>query len=409
MIHKKIGVKYKFFMFLTLIIILLSVSFLSLLSIKSASAVGIAGSNDFMIFEPYLNRTYSYVVISNTDKVMDHGIGIDGDLAPHAHLSTNVLEDIPINGQASFTMELNLPESLEPGLHTLTLCAVESTTRGAGGGGETSIGTRAAVCLMIRVLSLYPEKLADFDFYAPDVASGGIEEFTLDVRSLSEQDFYIKGKVDVYTNATGSLVKLVTLYSDEKNLKSGKNEKLVAYLDTKNFEIGDYLAKATLYYDDKAPVKEQKFKIGDLSMVILNFSDAAYSNRVNELSVFVLSNWNSEIKGVYAEMAFTNGDFTTIITSPTESFNAWQIKPLTLFLDTKNMKAGEYNVYITLHYAEKTTVVNGKFKVINKIDITPQTILLTGVIILLIVILVFIVWFTRKKMKELEKKFKKRR
>jgi len=390
-------------LFLFLVMILVISSFFSLFSMELATAVGITGSNDFMIFKPYLNKTYGYLVVSNTDKTMDHAIGVNGDLMPYAHLSTEVLEDIPVNGYGSFTMDLNLPGSLEPGLHTLTLCAVEASTRGPGGEDGSSIGTRAAVCLIIRVLSLYPEKLAEFDFYAPDIGSGAIEEFTLDVRSLSQQDFPIKGQVDVYTNTSGSLVKLVTLSTDEKMLKSGGTERLLAYLDTKNFEIGEYIAKGTLYYDDKAPVKELKFRIGDLAMGVVNYSDRAYTNRVNELKIFANSKWNSDIKGVYAEMTFTRGDFKRVISSPAETFYPWEVKPLTLFLDTKGMPAGDYNVGVTLHYNEKTESVGGVFKVINKVDISGSTILLIVIILVLIIIFLIIIWFTRKKMRELQR------
>jgi len=378
-------------------------------SIECVCAVGITGSNDFMIFKPYLSKSYSYMVVSNTDRTMDHGVGVNGDLAQYATLSTSVLKDIPMNGVASFSMELNLPGSLEPGLHQVTLCVVEAGTRGGGvDEGGASIGTKAAVCLIIRVLSLYPEKLADFDFYAPDVGSGAIEEFMLDVRSLSQQDMQIKGQVDVYTNASGSMVKLVTLFTDEKLLKSGGNQKLVAYLDTKNFDIGEYIAKATLYYGDKSPMKEKKFRIGDLSMGIINFSNSAYTNRVNELTVFANSKWNSEIKGAYVEMTFTKDDFVRKISSPAESFAPWEVRPLTLFLDTKGMPAGDYNVGVTLHYNDKTESVGGNFKVISKTDISTATILLILVIIILILVLVFIIFFTRKKMKEMEKKGKKK-
>jgi hypothetical protein len=396
-------------LFLFLVMVITISSFFSFFSMKSASAVGITGSNDFMIFQPYLNKTYSYIVVSNTDKTMDHAIGVNGDLMPYAHLSTEVLKDIPINGQGSFTMNLTLPESLEPGLHTLTLCAVEASTRGPGGEDGSSIGTRAAVCLIIRVLSLYPEKLAEFDFYAPDIGSGAIEEFMLDVSSLSQQDMLIKGQVDVYTNTSGSLVKLVTLSTDEKMLKSGGNEKLIAYLDTKNFEIGEYIAKGTLYYDDKAPIKEQKFRIGDLAMGVVNFSNSAYTNRVNELKIFANSKWNSDIKGVYAEMTLTRGDFKRVISSPAETFYPWEVKPLTLFLDTKGMPAGDYNVGVNLYYNEKIESVGGVFKVINKVDISGSTILLIVIILVLIIIFLIIIWFTRKKMKQLEGRNRKKK
>jgi len=395
-------IKKNTFLFLLIIPILLIVT-------AEVSAVGILGSNDFFIFEPGIQKIYNFGVLSNTDRVMDHGVGVNGDLDKYATLSTDVLKDLAPGEVAYFSLNLSLPNELSPGMHSLTLCAGESETRGSGGREGTSIGTKAAVCLVIRVLSLYPEKLAEFEFYASDVSSGEIDEMRMEVRSLSQQNMLIRGDIDVYSNSSGSLVKIVSLTTPEKILNSGKSETLFAYLNTTNLDIGEYIAKATLHFDENTSSQEKTFKIGNLSMEIMNFTDTIYKNKVNKIEVYTKSRWNSKIDGVYSEVFVKDGNQTIKASSSTESFEPWQIKPLIVFLDAKNISVGDHNFKIILYYGEKTAEVNGVLKVREKIELASSTIFLTAVILLLMIVFIILLIRTMKKMKELEKRVKKKK
>ncbi len=377
--------------------------------IQEVSAVGMLGRNDFFIFEPGIKKTYTFGVLSNTDRPMNHTLGFNGDLEKYVTLSKTVLENLAPGEVGYFNLDLNLPDELPAGLHTLTICALESETRGGGEDKGTSIGTRAAICLVIKVLSLYPEKLAEFDLSAPDVASGEIAEITMQVRSLTQQNMSIKGIVDIYSNSSGSPIKVISLNTEEKILYSGKNEELSARLDTTNLEIGQYLAKATLYFDENSSTQEKTFNIGNLSMQIENFTDTVYKNKVNKMEIYVKSRWNSMIKDVYSEVFITGNNQTIKTSSSTESFEPWQTKPLNVFLDAKNISAGDYNIKILLHYEGQTAEVNGKIKVIEKIELPSSTMFLIVIILVLVILFLILILRTRKKMRELEKKAKKKK
>lgn len=384
------------------VFLILFVFVFSLASAENALAVGILGSNDFFIFEPNINKTYNFGVLSNTDRPMDHGIGFDGDLAPYAKLSTTTLKDLPPNEVGYFSLNLALPDELPPGMHSLTMCVLEMESRGGGGSGS-NIGTRAAVCLVIKVLSLYPEKLAEFDFYAPDVALGEIAEMRMDVRSLTLQNMTISGDIDIYSNSTGNLVKVITLMTEERELLSGKSEKLYARLNTTNLEIGKYIAKATLHFDENSLNQEKTFNIGNLSMNIVNFTDLIYKSKVNKIDIYVKSRWNSEIKEVYAEIIIKGKNQTWKASSSTEAFAPWETKPLNVFFDANNISVGDYPTKVILHYEGKTEETSGLLSVREKIEVPNSTIILVIVILLLIILFIILIVRTRKKMKELER------
>jgi len=378
-------------------------------------AVGIGSmsgtTNDAFVFQPDLEKIYTYFVRSNTDRPMNHMISVGGDLAPYVSLDKNVIYLVPRESK-NFNAMLKLPQELEPGWHTAYVCAAEGETRGGAAGEGASIGTKVAVCAVIRVLSLYPEPLANFEFSAPDVTQGEIATFTLRATSLSKQDMEIKGVVDIY--AKESNAKITTLHTDEKLLKAGVSEDLKVSLDTTGFVVGEYIANATLYFADNQSTQEKSFRIGTLFIDILSFTNKTSAGKINPINVEIESKWNSEVDNVYVTAYIkdieTKEKEIATFSSPRESIKAWEKKNITAYWDTNNVSAGNYYAKVVLHYEGKTSEREGTITVTPHLEMpSTTTMALILVLIIVVVVLVIVIVRTRKKLEQATRTKSKKR
>lgn len=362
-------------------------------NVKAVGVISDLLPDTVFYFKPEQELNFGFLAFSNTDKVMDHELSLGGDLAEYAMLSTHVIKDLEPGKTEGFSVNLKMPQSLDAGLHTLYVCVGETQARGAVAEGA-AIGTKTVACATVKVFSLYPYPFADFSLNVKNVALGEKANFVLDVSSLSLLDMNIRADIDIYNKANPN--KIVTLKTQQKRLRSSEKAQLSAELDTANFEIGEYLARATLFFDGTNATKEASFRIGELSIEILNFTEEVEKGKIEPIEIWVKSNWNHKIDNIYATVNISKENFTLIINTPTESVEAWQSKPLVAYWNTQNIKAENYNVKITLHYEDKITEKDGIIKVITKIRLMTL-ILLIAVAVLVIMLIIMIIKTKKQK------------
>lgn len=367
-------------------------------------SVGIGGVvKETIFFEPNLEKSYVYDVISNTDKIMDHRISIGGDLAPYFNLSTEVLKLAP-GETASFTATMKLPATLEPGKHEAFICAEESKARGGEAEG-TSIGTKVRVCAIITVFSPKSGKHAQFEFKVENVSKGENATFQLDVTNTSSEEIDVHGVIEVGKKAEAE--KLATLETQREHLKKCEKALLSATLNTSKFEIGEYSAKATLFFDGSQETKEKSFRIGTLYIAILDWTKEVMQNKLNPIAVKVQSKWNSEIKGVYAsfEIASQKMAEKTTIYSPPTNLKAWETKEIVAYWDTKGVEAGDYDLKIALHYEDKTTEQEGTITV----KLEKKLLLFTAFLVIAVAIIIAVLVVLLIKLKKAQQKLRQTR
>lgn len=377
---------------------LLFLFFITVVSLNRVDAVGI-GYNHILggpiDFEPQMERTFNYFIITNAGIPMDYEINLSGDLKPYVTLSTNLIKNVPSGANIPFSATLKLPSALESGLHDAIICVLETQTRGGG-----MIGARTQACSGFIIRVLYGEKYLRIEnFNVPNVDMGDKLKMELTVKSWSEVDINsIKAVIDISgpSREKGVMQKIATVETEEKPLKSNAEETLTAYFGTAGLEAGEYIAFATLYYDGKQLNDSHGFRVGTLTIKILNYTKEFEQGKVNKLEVQVLSEWNSKIDGIYSTVDIGEERLMT----PLINLEPWENKTLLTYWDTTNKKTGDYKGKIVVYYSNKTTEEEGEFKVIlgkEKIRGIIINIAIAIVIAILIITLIILFLKTRKQ------------
>ena len=104
--------------------------------------------------------------------------------------------------------------------------------------------------LLIEIISLNPQELVN----------GKINKIELEVESLWNSEIKnIYASIDINKGKS----KKETITTSPVALKPWQKDKLIAYIDTTNYEAGEYNAAITLNYDDKTTKKEFKLTVND--------------------------------------------------------------------------------------------------------------------------------------------------
>lgn len=384
-----------------------------------ASAGGIAGAvYEKLFFQPGLEKTYYYVVNSNTDKVMDHIIGVSGPLAQYFTANTSVLKDMAPGEERAFTVKMKLPQELAPGEYIQYICAAETKTRGAATEG-TSIGSKVVICATISVFSPYPGKHADFDLKVDNVSKEENATVALEVVNQGTEPVTVHGVIDILNQniTAGKETKIITLYTNEKTLTTGQKTTLKSSVNVSDFEVGEYKAKATLFFDGNQTTKEKAFRVGELYIEILDFTKELSKDKLNTIKVRVESKWNGPINNVYATLDVSQigkNQIAASVNSPPVNFLPWEGKDIIIYWDTTGFEEGKYDAKVTLHYEDKTTVasdiINIKFAEGQVISFTTLLLLiLIVVVIVLILLIIRLMKRTRSQVKPKQIKLKRRK
>jgi hypothetical protein len=362
-----------------LIILLL---FAFLLSLQSAEAIGLAHGPLRHDFEPGKEIEVSFRVVAY-DNPNNVNIQLGGDLLEYGKMTN-------IDDSLSFTVTLTLPdEHLEPGEHMLTVMAHESSDA------VGSIGVDTKVVNPIRIFVPYEGKYLRVEsFGARDVAVGEYGHFNIKVKSLGESRINsVQAQIDIYDNSTDELVK--TIHTNTISLVSGGSGELIANWNDLPDKSGIYRAEATINFDDKSMKREQNFHIGELLVEISGFSEQLEQLKAAPFDVTVESKWNSDLKSVYASIIIDGTEFKSY---PTD-LPPWQSHNVTAYIDASELEIGEsYPVNITIHYADKTSNVEGNVEVIPPEDSVDFRLNSTNVTYLFIAIALIVAIYTLHKL-----------
>jgi hypothetical protein len=172
------------------------------------------------------------------------------------------------------------------------------------------------------------------------------------------------------------------------------------YLNTDNLKPDNYIAEAVIDYSGLKQQVNATFRVGNLYVNITDFTKNLTAEEINPFIIKVKSNWNGNIKGVYADVKILNDTFETTFRTPQIELNAWEEKNITGYFEAKGLKGGEYKLEITLNYLNKNTFSSGtlfvKGKAMSKIWI------IAGVIAVLIALIG--IYLIAKRLKKSKRK-----
>ncbi|MDP3699000.1 MAG: hypothetical protein Q8R47_05425 [Nanoarchaeota archaeon] len=321
-----------------------------------------------IIFEPG-KKIVNHYVIDGTDKKVTLSLG--GELLEYVQV-TEV-----INNQ--FDLIIEVPEKLpEPGSYSFSLQVTEVSDSDQSG-----VGSLVSVSLRFIVEVPPHGKAISISFDVPDINEHEPVPFSVKVESKGLEDITsLKGFITIYDlqNKSRAFLSL-----KEKPLPALVSTSLSASLPPDRLAPGRYRAEAVVDYDGKEKAAQDTFKIGNLDLILLNYSSRLEKD-FGEFWAIVENNWGNPIQTVYATVSI-NG--TELLTTPTLSLGPWQRDTLNGILRT-DFAPGNYSGIIQLFYDDLSKTEEVMFTIFEPPKETQKTsaatILIISGILLLIVI-----------------------
>jgi hypothetical protein len=308
--------------------------------IQSIHALGVSPAKVVYGFEPGLEKTISYTVIGSATQELE--VYVKGDLAQYITLDKQT-----IKAGDSFTATLKLPNAVDtPGRRNTYIGVREKVDPELVHG---NIGTSVVIEVLIAVDVPYPGRYLELVLSSNNANVGEPINFELDITNKGTEQLTISPKIEIFSKDS---------HKDELDFKErtiGSQEvlNLQKTLDTSTYNPGNYKAIASINYGNIV-TSESDFKIGNLNINILGYTNKVIIGRLQAFDVGIESGWNDAIDGVYGEVSILNGSkILTSFKTSTTSLTPWENKTITGYLDTTNFKKWIYDANITLFYFGK--------------------------------------------------------
>jgi hypothetical protein len=346
-----------------------------------------------MPFEPGVEKKIMFNVFDSKIIVLS----LEGDLAPYA----KIIDPAPNTGRRDVTVLLKYPEYLEPGSHILYLVATEGTTA------TGTVGGIASVRAGIRVFALYPEQhpvlngLVTNDLNVDEKALMG-----LSITNYGEEKIESAiGKITVYDRDNTTVAILET---ESKSISPFESTVINTVLDSAvyNLSAGIYSINGSFTYDgvSYASTKTGQFRVGRMSVDIIDSTPQVYINSTNKLYITIESEWAGNINDVYAKITTPNGKIIKTPNVDMISAGGAQkaVAQLEAYWETDGLNVGTYDLDISVFYKGES---NSKRMKIDLIEGTPPIIekpkseinstlimIVVSVIVILFILLYFFVF-----------------
>lgn len=347
----------------------------------SISMNNMAKEDRFVLFEPYYQKEFSMYVF-NAPKIESYMIG--GDLEQYMTL----IDTAPNSGSRELRMILKFEDYLAPGLYTVYFGGRELSEI------QGTVSARTAVASAITILSLYDGQYPIFGVTFNDVARNDKTEVKVTAENYGKQRIdAARAVIEVY-DPNDALVK--TLYTDYGTVESKMNLAAVTTLntvfDSAGLNPGVYKWKVKLEYDGQSTAyQEGTFRIGDLSIRILDYTTNVYVNTTNRIIVRIESDWVGVIDDVYMKLFVPkNGP----IKSPDLDMQKFQTASLEAYWETKGLDLGAYDIPVEIYYSGKTLSETLKINVLYSSEpIKEEPKPINNTLLIIIAVLVILAGF----------------
>ncbi len=363
---------------------------LSLLLLSgSVHAIGIGPSSIVYDFEPGMNFTIDYILLS--DKDVD--IYIKGDLAEYVTTSVDEMDCTPPCKYAPFSATFNLPDELDPpGIYDTRIGAVEKMPTSGG------IGSREGIEAVLLIKVPFPGKYAKIEIRTQSVKVGEMVHFTATIDSHGKENITGVTRLEIF-DSDG--VKVATMYSDEVFVLTRGTTDVTFSWDTAGVKEGIYTAVATYEYGGDKPATTRKdFRVGDILIKIIDvLNNETVQDGIAKFIVGVESFWNSDIKDVYATISVYDDDGSSVGASKSSNINIkpWSKGLLTMYWDTEDVGPGTYDATITVFYHNKTAVTNIETTIVPKAVFDYNLLLMAVLVIIAVAVAAVVIYLIRRK------------
>jgi len=329
--------------------------------ISSVCALGVTPARTTLDFEPGLSRSVEFQILNSGNEDMKIVFSAQGELADYITLGVADAEIGATEGSKTFSYNLNLPSELTPGLHTGEVFAMQLPTASTSEGSQ--ILATLAVRTQVHLYVPYPGKYANAKMYVYGADVGGDVKFVIPVVSAGEFDLTsVRANVDVYNKLNE---KVASFNTDSVAVASGARKELV-YNWKADVPIGDYLAKASLIYDEGTIELEETFSIGSRELELQEVSVNDFSlGEIAKLEMLVENKWSEPIGGAHVETTIKNdrGGVVSSFKSASYDVGALSKQVFVSYWDTAGVKVGTYETEVSINYADKSSKKGLQFEV----------------------------------------------
>ena len=303
-----------------------------------------------------------------------------------------ILDKDTIVGSQSVSARLLLGsiDEVRPGVNKIRIGA-----RPVSLGDTAGVGLQSDVGGIIKVFVPYPGKYAEASVFSPNGNVGEKINLSILISSLGVESVRVKPSIQVFFEGE----KVEDIEFREVRLDHKEQVEYSGLLDTKGYLPGEYTAIGVLEYEETFSQSNSRFRLGEYSIEITNYTSKITSGGPAKFEVEVTSNWNGVIEGIYSKVSLDSKDSPSFNTLTT-SISSFEKKNLIGYLDTDEISEDSLSGEIVLYYGNESTrkdifvYVEHSFDYLNLLFILIIIIL---VILLLIRVYVFVLRYKKIK------------
>ena len=377
--------------------------------IPIVQAIGITPGRTTIYFEPGLKKEVEFKILNNEHKDMKVAFYVEGNLSEIIKLKEKETHLKQIDNEKTFSYSFKLPQKIEtPGTHEARIVAMEIPPKEGEEG--TYVKATVAVATQLVVIVPYPGKYLETKLAIIE----GVNEskFIFLAHNLGEeniQDAYVR--IEIIDKDNNLIETLETEHSSINSKKRGEFN-----VEWEYDKLGSYFARATIFYDGQTKKEEKWFKIGGMGLELVSITVKDFTlGEVAKFTILVENKLNEPIEDVLARLIITEDLKSATTAIPPLSYGT-----LNIYWDTEGINEGDYDGKFILQAGKDSLERPLKIKVkpdridVEIIGVTAAVIgeeekgKLNSLLIILIIILILanIAWFTYFKNKT---KFRKRR
>jgi hypothetical protein len=364
--------------FCVLFVLLISLSY-------SVSALGVSPAGKTINFEPGQTVPLDFFIINSEGNELDVSLSGVGSLSESLFFENSRVHVNQGDYRTPIRAAITLPQSLEPGLHTVFIRITPVFE--SNGGFSAYVSPEIPVTIRVP----YPDKYAVVDVSILSVDEGTFVPINLEFDNLGSRDIQRAGGSIAVYSINGKLLNQMSVPEISIAANSfGKTE------GTPKVALprGSYYLEANAYYDEVSVNILKNFSIGEAEAELLSLlTSSIVAGQINEVKFRASLDWNIPVEA----------SLVTNIGSVEAQTPVFELRPgeseVSAFVDATNIGRGERNLKARLVYGSQIREFNFDIKVVEEGESEEGSLTWVWIVLLIMALIALVVflYFRYKK------------